>query len=92
MSNESKYVIYILRLPSNRLYIGVSRDVQKRLATHKSSKGAKYTKYCKKPILVYTEQSDTLTTAMQREKQIKRWSRAKKEALISNNLDLLKSL
>jgi putative endonuclease len=66
--------------------------VQKRLAAHKISKGAKYTKHCKKPILVYTEHRETLTTAMQREKQIKHWSRAKKEALISNNLDLLKSL
>lgn len=92
MHDESKYSLYILRLPDNRLYIGISSNPQRRLAYHRKSKGAKFTKYCKDPKLVYTEELSDLTSAMQREKQLKGWTRAKKEALIEGNLKLLKSL
>lgn len=84
--------LYILRLPDNRLYVGISRNPKQRLVYHRQSKGAKYTKHCDDINLVYTERFDNLIVAMNREKQIKSWTRAKKEALISGNTDLLKRL
>ena len=84
--------LYILRLSDNRLYIGISKNPQKRLMYHRQSKGAKFTKYSKNPTLVYTEEFPDLINAMRREKQIKGWARVKKEALIKGDLKLLKSL
>jgi putative endonuclease len=87
-----KYSLYILRLPDNRLYVGISKDPQSRLKYHRQSKGAKFTKYSKNPKLVYAEECFDLLTAMRREKQLKGWTRAKKEALIIGDLKLLKNL
>ena len=84
--------LYILRLPDNRLYIGISQDLAKRLENHRASKGAKFTKYSKNPQIVYTEEYPDLLSAMCREKQLKGWTRAKKEALIKGDLELLKKL
>ncbi len=92
MHDESKYSLYILRLPDNRLYIGISKDPLNRLKYHRASKGAKFTKYSKNPEIVYTEEFPDLISAMRREKQLKGWTRAKKEALIKSDLELLKSL
>ncbi len=84
--------LYILRLPDNRLYIGISKDPNQRLIYHKRSKGAKFTKYSKNPELVHTEELPDLISAIRREKQIKGWTRAKKEALIAGNTELLRKL
>jgi putative endonuclease len=92
MHDESKYSIYILRLSDNRLYIGISKDPQKRLKYHQASKGAKFTKYSKNPEIVYTEKHPDLLSVMRREKQLKGWTRAKKEALIKGDDRLLKKL
>ena len=55
-------------------------------------KGAKYLR-AKKPFkLIYKEEYLDIKSAMQRELQIKRWPKAKKEALIKGNLKLLKEL
>lgn len=59
---------------------------------HKTHHGAKFIKDYGDFKLVYTEQFQTRTDAMRREKQLKRWAVAKKEALISGDLKLLKKL
>ncbi|MBI2086434.1 GIY-YIG nuclease family protein [Candidatus Daviesbacteria bacterium] len=86
------YFVYILRTSSNTLYIGQTNNLEKRLKEHqnKTSKSAKYIKYFNSFQLVYTEQYSTRQDAMKREWQLKKWSRFRKEALISRNLDLLK--
>ncbi len=69
-------------------------DLEKRLKEHNSSKsrGAKYLRG-KKPVkVVYTETCPDIKTAMNRELQVKQWTRAKKEALINGDLLLLKKL
>ena len=89
-----KYFVYILRTSSNTLYIGQTNNLEKRLKEHKnkSSKSAKYIRYFTGFTLVYSEKYSTRKEAMQREAQLKKWSRVKKEALISSNLKLLKKL
>ena len=88
------YFVYLLRTSSNTLYIGQTNNLEKRLREHrnKSSKSAKYIRYFSSFTLVYSEKYSTRKEAMKREAQIKKWTRAKKEALVSGNLKLLKKL
>lgn len=72
----------------------MTSNLDKRLKEHnsKTSKGAKYLR-AKKPVsLVYSEEYPDIKSAMNREFQVKKWKKAKKEALIKGNFDLLKKL
>ena len=85
------FTIYILRNEHSRLYIGHTKSLPLRLREHKSSiRGAKFIKDYGDFKLVYSEQFTTRSEAMKREKQLKGWTRAKKEALIAGDLALLK--
>lgn len=88
------YFVYILRSSSNQLYIGQTNNLVNREEQHltKDWKAAKFTKDGAGFKLVYFEEYATRLEAMQRETQVKGWSRAKKEALIADNKDLLKTL
>lgn len=88
------YYFYILRCSDNSLYCGQTNNLQRRIHEHNfdKNKSAKYLRG-KTPVkLVYSEEYPTLLLTMRRELQIKRWTKIKKEALISRNLDLLKKL
>ncbi|MCH7641004.1 GIY-YIG nuclease family protein [Patescibacteria group bacterium] len=88
------YFVYILRTSSNTLYIGQTNNLEKRIKEHKnkSSKSAKYIRYFSSFQLVYSEKHRSRKKAMQREAQLKKWPRAKKEALIKGDLKILKTL
>jgi len=88
------YFLYILRTSSNTLYIGQTNNLEKRIQEHKnkSSKSAKYIRYFSSFDLIYSEKYSTRKKAMQREIQLKNWSREKKEALVKEGLVLLKKL
>lgn len=88
------YFVYILRTSSNTLYIGQTNDLSKRLKEHKekTGKSAKYIRYFSFFDLVFKEMYSTRKKAMQRECQLKRWSRLKKEALIVGDKSQLKKL
>lgn len=88
------YFIYILRTSSNTLYIGQTNNLKKRIKEHKnkSSKSAKYIRYFPSFELVYHEKYPTRREAMRREAQLKKWPKAKKEALIQGDKVLLKKL
>lgn len=91
---NNMFYVYILRTSSNTLYIGQTNNLEKRLKEHqdKNSKSAKYIKYFSTFNLVYSETHKTRSGAMKREWQLKQWPRAKKEALILGDLNLLKKL
>ena len=88
------YYFYILRCADNSLYCGVTNNLERREKEHNTSKSksSRYTRLRRPVKLVYTEKFQTLQKEMERERQIKKWSRAKKEALIKGNLQLLKQL
>ena len=88
------YFVYILRTSSNTLYIGQTNNLEKRVKIHqsKSPKSAKYIRYFSSFKLVYSEKYPTRKEAMKREVQLKRWTKAKKEALINGSLKSLKPL
>jgi len=76
------YHVYMIKNNSDDLYIGVSQDINGRLETHNKKAGAKFTKNKKPFKLVFKEEYKSLKEARQREIQIKKWRRDKKEFLI----------
>ena len=86
------FYVYILRCVDESLYVGHTRNIDKRVETHNAGRGAAFTVKRRPVELVYAEPHDTKTAAIRRERQLKRWTRRKKEALIRGDLALLRSL
>ena len=84
--------VYIARTDRNTLYIGSTKNLFGRLRFHTLGVGATATKDKPGLRIVYTEKYSTLKDALRRERQLKKWSRAKKEALIRGDLTTLKRL
>jgi putative endonuclease len=83
--SERQYFVYILTNCSRHpLYTGVTSALRRRHSQHKDSgpEGDSYTARYNLSRLVYFERYDYITNAIAREKQVKRWSRKKKVALI----------
>jgi putative endonuclease len=76
------YYVYILSSPSRVLYIGVTNDITRRLAQHRSGDTPGYTSRRGAFRLVHLESTTDVTAAIRREKQLKGWKRSKKLALI----------
>ena len=79
------YSVYILSNPARTvLYIGMTNDLERRLYEHSQRLGdaGKFTGRYQCNLLVYFEASPDPRQAIAREKQLKNWSRAKKEWLI----------
>lgn len=85
------YYLYILECDRAFFYVGITKDLDIRIAQHKS-KHSPHTKRYSVVKLVYSEVLATINGAERREKQVKGWSRAKKKALIDGDIDLLKRL
>ena len=65
------------------LYIGVTSNLEKRLYEHRNGLVNGFTKTYNVHKLVYYEETDYMRSAIEREKQLKKWSRAKKNALVN---------
>ena len=78
------YWVYILRCGDGSLYTGIARDPERRLAVHRSGKGAKYTRSRLPLTLVYREEPPDTPAALRREMAIKRLTRAEKLRLIES--------
>jgi putative endonuclease len=77
-----QYFIYILKNTSGLLYIGITSDLKKRLYEHKEKLVEGFTQKYNIDKLVYYEMYSDAMTAIEREKQLKKWSRSKKLLLI----------
>ncbi|MCZ7582404.1 MAG: GIY-YIG nuclease family protein [Deltaproteobacteria bacterium] len=86
------FYVYILRCSDGSYYVGSTSDVEQRVQAHNDGKAANFTRLRRPVVLAYTEVCESETAAVRRERQIKRWSRAKKEALISGNVAALHGL
>jgi putative endonuclease len=86
----NSYYVYILECSDRTYYTGVTNNLNRRLAEHKSgAEPGSYT-YIRRPIeLVYYEEFNDINNAILLEKRIKGWSRKKKEALINDNFEEL---
>jgi putative endonuclease len=81
-----KFFVYILKTSSDTLYIGQTKDLEKRIKEHreKTSRSAKYMRYFKSFELVYQETLKSRSEALKREAQLKKLTRPEKEKLIQN--------
>ena len=79
-----EYFVYILANRSGTLYVGVTNDLARRLYEHREKLIPGFTSHYHIDRLVYFEHTPDVRAAIAREKQIKRWRREKKVALIES--------
>ncbi|MDY6914063.1 MAG: GIY-YIG nuclease family protein [Planctomycetota bacterium] len=84
--------MYILHCSDGSYYVGATNELQRCISLHNSGDGPQYTALRRPVELLYAEPFDTMEQARCRERQIKKWSRVKKEALINGNRAELKNL
>ena len=90
--NLATFFVYLIRCSDDSYYVGSTSNLPQRVKTHNAGKGSEYTRYRRPVELMYSEPADSELNAVRRERQIKKWSRAKKEALIACDMKRLKSL
>jgi putative endonuclease len=76
------YSVYILASRSRCLYVGVTNDLERRVAQHKLGTHDSFTRRYRITRLVYAEHTENVSSAIEREKQLKRWPRLRKIRLI----------
>ncbi len=76
------YFVYLARCKNESLYVGSCANLEKREIVHNKGKGSQFTKQRRPVKIIYQEKFDDMTDARRREKQIKGWTRIKKENLI----------
>ena len=92
MDNDIGGWVYILQCADLSYYTGSTRILKQRVFQHQNGEGAVYTKKRLPVRLVFAEHFDRIDHAFALEKQIQGWSRAKKQALINRQFDLLPAL
>ena len=87
------YYVYMVRCSDGSYYIGVTNDYEKRIAEHNDGTDPESYTFKRRPVtLVYLSDFSEVHQAISWEKQIKRWSRKKKEALIRGDYEALPEL
>ena len=84
--------MYILECGDGSYYVGSTTNLDLRIAQHEEGAGARYTSRRLPVKLMYWEEYERVEDAFQREKQVQKWSRAKRKALIAGNEELLSVL
>jgi putative endonuclease len=85
--------VYILRCSDGSYYVGSTRtSLQERLAQHNAGSFGGYTAWRRPVELVFQQDFDRITDAIAAERQLKGWTRAKKEALIRGDMETLHRL
>ena len=83
MPRGHRYFVYLLTGKDNKvMYLGVTNDIKRRLYEHKNKMVKGFTERYNVNRLVYYEETSDILTAIAREKEIKRWRREKKDALV----------
>lgn len=91
-TTTSTHYVYLLRCANGTIYVGQTHDLSARLVRHRAGTGARHTASIKHFELIYREGPMPFTQAIARERQIKKWSRAKKLALAKGDFDQLRRL
>ncbi|WP_074406907.1 MULTISPECIES: GIY-YIG nuclease family protein [Aquimarina] len=87
------YYVYILKCSDKTYYTGVTSNLEKRLFQHHSGCYKNSYTSSRRPVhLVFYCEFTNINIAIEKEKQIKKWSKLKKEALINNEYDRLPNL
>src|SRR5690606_34448855 len=85
MPKEYRYFVYILTNRNRKvMYIGMTNDLVRRLHEHHTHAVAGFTAKYRVDTLVYFEETSDVLAALEREKQVKKWRREKKDALVAS--------
>lgn len=91
--SQFEMVVYILRCADGSYYVGSTKqDIEARVWEHNNLPIDSYTARRRPVTLVFAEAYDRITDAIARERQIKGWSRRKKEALMAMDYEALPDL
>lgn len=86
--NTIKWYLYVLRLESGHLYTGISTDVERRLAEHRSGKGAKYLRGKGHLDPVFIRPVGDRSAALKCEAFVKKLRKQQKEQLVTGEFTL----
>ena len=90
---EKAYYVYLLTNWNNKvMYVGITNDLERRVYEHKEKVVKGFTEKYNVNKLVYYEQTSDITAALNREKEIKKWRREKKNILVVNTNPLWRDL
>jgi putative endonuclease len=93
MENGDGALLYILRCADGSYYIGITRTaLELRVAQHNAGTFGGYTATRLPVTLVFSQWFDRITDAIENERKLKKWSRAKKEAFIRGDFVALRQL
>ncbi|MCF6212441.1 MAG: GIY-YIG nuclease family protein [Flavobacteriaceae bacterium] len=88
-----QYYVYILECSDKSYYTGITNNIERRLVEHKLGLQKDSYTFVRRPLkLVFCTDFLDPNQAIAFEKQVKGWTRAKKEAIINDNWDKLKAL
>ncbi len=80
---EYTFYVYILTNRNNTvMYVGMTNNIERRMFEHKNKLTDGFTKKYNLTKLVYFEQGTDVHAALEREKEIKKWRREKKNELV----------
>jgi predicted GIY-YIG superfamily endonuclease len=86
--SQGHFTVYILLCADGSYYTGMTSDLMLRVAEHRQGADSRAYTFSRRPVgLAWACEFDTHDDAFRCERQIKGWSRAKKEALIAGDLD-----
>jgi putative endonuclease len=85
--------LYIVRCSDGSLYIGITRTtLEMRIAQHNDGTFEGYTRSRRPVVLVFSQWFDRIIDAIESERKLKKWTRAKKEAFIRGDIASLQML
>lgn len=87
----STWHTYILRCADQSLYVGITTDLEARLAKHNAGKGGAYTRSHRPVRMVWSESAASESAARKREAELKSWKKAKKEDFLKGDSYVLPS-
>ena len=87
------YYVYILKCADQKLYTGITNDLERRIEEHQSGKNKNSYTYSRRPIeLIFSQEFNDVNQAIYFEKKIKKWSAKKKIALANRDYDMIQVL
>jgi len=90
---DRTYYVYLLTHWNNKvIYVGITNDLERRIYEHKEKFVKGFTEKYNVNKLVYYEQTPDINAALNREKEIKKWRREKKNRLVVNTNPLWRDL
>ena len=79
---QTSYIYILTNIRKTIFYIGITNNLERRVLEHKNSNDQSFTRKYNIHFLVYFEEFTDINKAIKREKQLKGWTRMKKEKLI----------